>query len=645
MGERFQNNSNSNKNNNNSNNKNSNSNSNDSKNNKNNSNSNNSSNNNSRAPILEALKRAEAEATGRKPRCRASLPTGSAWSAGRVELRGPTGKTEQQQQKQQQQPVQQVEGPEGEHYRSRTSSRREVSELRQSPLPTTWLSVAALGFGGSSAASWSHSSRSNKNQNKNNKQQKQKQQQKHPSCRVFFFPLLLILGAGAQEPSARRCAAAVPRLWRHFGCERWDCGDLGEEGSFAGCQGAASSSKCSAPAWSCDSPEGDSASSGAGSHLRPEGSFLCLDGQWADLLPFCLGDTSPGAAGGTWRAQTREVRAVLFKLKISWTEPAYKPTLCTRTTWGALVQASCRPVDFGVLLQQNLWRLLFQALQAALCDPALNLGLACNGTLSRHGDRLRGAAQRRPEVAGCSAGPGRWFRGARPRPLRTSRGGKHRPPGSWFPSVRFSFSGEPYIINHRSVPDWELEVVPAPAVDSRLGLLSSLAEMERLALEVSCGLLGASWLGLFLMRCLGWRVLFGKKGSPWQLAQTSRGLSLIALLTDFVELLLASLVFGFSLWLSRSHFEETSQQWLSRLAAAIGLFVALLVAALPLSRLSLQLLMAEGAGMLPSSRRLCRRRLPPQKWIRLLFLVILWHGLALVAALVATGSKIRRDVF
>ncbi|CAE8659235.1 unnamed protein product, partial [Polarella glacialis] len=438
-----------------------------------------------------------------------------------------------------------------------------------------------------------------------------------------------------------------------------------------------------------------------------------------------------------------------------------------------------------VLLQQNLWRLLFQALQAALCDPALNLGLACNGTLSRHGDRLRvsgalstttnhknnndnndnndndnnnknnnndisnnssnsnnnnnynkdnknnisqllvyleavparadGAELLRDDLKSLAAAlgqeggfeaPGHDLFGPPaaanidpPGPAfnNNSSSNSHnnnrnnnndnnknnnnkinnndnnnnninwifagfgslwgspqlfgvRPESqfsnqSWFPSVRFSFSGEPYIINHRSVPDWELEVVPAPAVDSRLGLLSSLAEMERLALEVSCGLLGASWLGLFLMRCLGWRVLFGKKGSPWQLAQTSRGLSLIALLTDFVELLLASLVFGFSLWLSRSHFEETSQQWLSRLAAAIGLFVALLVAALPLSRLSLQLLMAEGAGMLPSSRRLCRRRLPRQKWIRLLFLVILWHGLALVAALVTTGSKLRRDVF
>ena len=56
---------------------------------------------------------------------------------------------------------------------------------------------------------------------------------------------------------------------------------------FQECRGSLSSTLCST--WAC----------GEGSlDLQATGSFACVGGTWADVLPMCLGSTYPGSPGG-----------------------------------------------------------------------------------------------------------------------------------------------------------------------------------------------------------------------------------------------------------------------------------------------------------------------------------------------------------
>lgn len=88
---------------------------------------------------------------------------------------------------------------------------------------------------------------------------------------------------------------------------------------------------------------------------------------------------------------------MLFKLNISWTSRSgYRFDVCTPAPSGKL-RDPCNRTSFGQLLERNLWPLVVQPLQDALCDVGLEqfvptsmvgLGL-CDGTLSTVGDRLR----------------------------------------------------------------------------------------------------------------------------------------------------------------------------------------------------------------------------------------------------------------
>ncbi|CAE6953445.1 slc47a1 [Symbiodinium natans] len=153
-----------------------------------------------------------------------------------------------------------------------------------------------------------------------------------------------------------------------------------------------------------------------------------VNGYWADVLPLCLGDTSPespggratsafaGSAyvhvrfcrflsvlplGGTWLQLKNTARVVLFRLRMSSWIPAsvYKVDICSGRTQAGALLAPCERVNLATLVTKNLWPLLLFSLQAALCPPTLPLELPvllpnqswaeCNGRLSRAGDRLR----------------------------------------------------------------------------------------------------------------------------------------------------------------------------------------------------------------------------------------------------------------
>merc|ERR550534_716726 len=157
-----------------------------------------------------------------------------------------------------------------------------------------------------------------------------------------FIAAVLVASGISTSPT---CRTPPPRLWRHWGCSRFDCGDLG--GSYDGCVDTPSGSECADSSWNCSS----------GAAFDAVGKFACVAGRWADILPLCLGTTSPVHPGGTWRSGATEVRAVLFQLAVAWNaSDAPRLDLCTRSLAGDLVPP-CRRIGFAEFAERSLWPL------------------------------------------------------------------------------------------------------------------------------------------------------------------------------------------------------------------------------------------------------------------------------------------------
>jgi len=494
--------------------------------------------------------------------------------------------------------------------------------------------------------------------------------------------------------AGQSCTELPPRLWRHFGCGRWDCGDLG--GFYDGCRGTTSGRECHPPLWNCSAAIGWS---------QPQGAFACVGGEWADMLPLCLGSTAPEDPGGTWRDASMEVRAVLFKLNISWSSPVdYRLDVCTRTLEGEL-GAPCTRTTFGQLLERNLWALVVQPLQDALCDPALEqveppnmIGIGqCTGALSSLGDRVHIAGVRGSVPEGSDGVPDKGSlvlfldavpaRGGRAEGLRddvvaavgamqgvavngmrvsafaesddVSSGGfgaaewllrglsrlKSQPQGfnirqdggfkniDWFPAVQIDCS-EPYIINRRVVPHWRFWSSGPAAPDPNFEMILRLRSVQDVAVRSICALFASVLIALVLLRFLVWPVLFGKK-RPWQFVHTLRAVNSLAVLADVIELLAVGLMMVLCSLLA-------AEGVLDRIQAAdfrhplVGLVLLPLpiFIVLPSLLLTLTLMRPGGDLRLPRRSHFCGCwRLGRQGFRRLLLAVTAWH--ALVALLIS----------
>eukprot|EP00439_Symbiodinium_sp_Y106_P052138 s2646_g6.t5 len=498
---------------------------------------------------------------------------------------------------------------------------------------------------------------------------------------VLFFNVPGSLGQGAP------CSERPPQLWRHFGCHRWDCGDLG--GEAEACNGTSSSSLCRVPDWRCSE----------GGEIQEHGAFACIDGRWADVLPLCLGDTSPESPGGTWMQLENTVRAVLFQLRVSWIPASvYKVDICSgRTRTGALL-LPCERVDYATLITKSVWPLILFSLQASLCSPSLPLELPtllpnqswaeCNGRISRSGDRLRlaGMAADFREGSGepqvlelfLEAIPGR---GTDAEVLRTdllslfNAFGResgllvpssewHSPSGlpqealwlseglqrlqahptlfniradteffgtDWLPSLQVSLPKEPYIINSHRLPGWILQTVPTVGPDRSLESLQMLQELEEVASILCICVPAASWMLLLLMLLL--RCLWGR---PWSFGSTARSLCRLALMMQALEIAVYTLATALIVWIVM---DGTDLVLLHELVLQIlsPSAVLLLVPSLafgPSGLATLQLLRAPASHCLPVRSRVCCCRLKRQAWARFFAVSALWHALACSATLI-----------
>lgn len=483
-----------------------------------------------------------------------------------------------------------------------------------------------------------------------------------------------------------RCLQAPPRLWRHWGCGRWDCGDLG--GSYEGCRAAASGTECSPPDWNCSSENA----------IEATGSFACVGNSWADIVPLCSGSTSPANPGGTWQAATTEVRAVLIQLNISWSSPtSYRPDICTRTFSGELAPP-CERLSFGELLEKNLWPFIAQPLQSALCstssfEAVSDILALCTGLLSQHGDRLRVAAVAgdlpqdsgsmlvyfdavpfrpdsaellREDLTAAGAALDRlvvngttvrdvdiekldattWFLEGFHRLLHhpeafniRSEGGFTS--GQWFPTLELRAS-QPYIINQRTVPDWRFRDQAVEVRDDNAQAIETLSKLEDVALWCLCGFPAAAWVANLAMRFAGWRCLFGRK-SQWQFAQTSCAISIAAALTQMMELAAVVFVFFLTVWLgSTGILDDIPGVDFRHPELGMLLLPIPLVIMVPSLVLGVQLIRPCGESPLPRQGHACCFNLRRDRWRKLLMAALGWHA---AASLVATATAVFRLSF
>ncbi|CAE7235352.1 slc47a1 [Symbiodinium sp. CCMP2456] len=490
-----------------------------------------------------------------------------------------------------------------------------------------------------------------------------------------------ILGQGAP------CSERPPQIWRHFGCHRWDCGDLG--GEAEACNGTSSSSLCRAPDWRCSE----------GSEIQEHGAFACIDGRWADVLPLCLGDTSPESPGGTWMQLESAVRAVLFQLRVSWIPASvYEVDICSgRSRTGALL-LPCERVDFATLITKSVWPLILFSLQASLCSPALPLELPtllpnqswaeCNGRLSRSGDRLRLAGMSADFREGSGepqllklfleAIPGRgtdaellradllslfnafgresgltvpsseWHSASGlPREALWLSEGLQRLQAhptlfniradteffgtDWLPSLQVSLPKEPYIINSHRLPGWILETVPTVGPDRSLESLQMLQGLEEIASILCICVPAAAWMLMLILRCL-WDMIFGGR-RPWSFGSTARSLCRLALLMQAVEMAVYTLAAALIAWvMDGTDWVLLYELILQILSPSAVLLLLPSLAFGPSGLATLQLLRAP-AHCLPGRSRVCCCRLKRQAWARFFALSALWHALACSAAL------------
>lgn len=487
-----------------------------------------------------------------------------------------------------------------------------------------------------------------------------------------------LLLAFVGQNAARRCDIAPPQLWRHWGCGRWDCGDLG--GQLQGCQGTASGSECPAEHWSC------------GDGLRPSETFACIAGSWAEILPQCLGNLVEHT--GNWAVSKQTVRLVLFSLNVSWvTNSTELPGMCSNET---LEARSCTPM-FSELLRANIWPLLLQPLQDALCRsglpqaegmPAVLAPGSCLGTLSEHGDRLRvagassggasadgwlllhvealpalrvGAEGLQKDLAVLSSlmgtpltGQQLWsatgppgsaflqsgFSKMRELPKAFGLASPSEEPPAWLPALTISVS-QPYIINRGRVPVWDSPLQPKPLEDPYASLLLELQEAEVLVMAIASTVLGLLWLCCAC--CVA--ALFSLRGRTLQ-REDLRFVSIIGVVTDVVELTAGMAFFLLLQWLLADGVLEVLEtgDWRRGEGPFLTLLLAYeLLTVVPAMAMTLQLLCSVREQSLPKhccSKGFAVRRRP---WLVLYTVLLTAHSFAALGSLTLAVLQLLQD--